>query len=92
MKQIKYFNNKYGTNPRVQNRRDADKLIVASYQVFMLLGLMALRDEFGFGGGRMQRFIDKMLDLLDSYNKGYINTDDLKKTIYEETGIEVVIR
>lgn len=56
----------------------------------MLLGLMALRDEFGFSTKRMQRFIDKMHDVLESYNKGYINIDDLSQTIFEETGIKVM--
>lgn len=84
----KYFNNKQIHN--VGNRRDADKLIASAYKGFLLLGLMVLRDEFGFGTKRMERFIDRMHDLMDSYNKGYINTDDLNKTIHEETGIKVL--
>jgi hypothetical protein len=88
--QGKYFNNKKIVNHTVQNRRDADKLINSAYKAFMLLGLMALRDEFKFGPERMQRYVDKMHDLLDSYNKGYISIEDLNQTIYEELGIKVM--
>lgn len=90
-KQKYYFPNKKVMNPAVRNRRDADKLIDASYKVFLLLGLMSLRDEFGFGAKRMERFMDKMSDLLDSYNKGYLNAKDLSNTIKEETGIDVPV-
>lgn len=87
----KYYNNKKVSNPVVRNRRDADKLISASFSAFLLLGCMALRDEFDFGKVRMARFVDKMNDLLDSYNRGYISVRDLHDTIKEETGIDVKI-
>lgn len=90
-KQKYYFPKKKFMNPAVRNRRDADKLIDASYKVFLLLGLMSLRDEFGFGTKRMEKFMDKMSDLLDSYNKGYLNAKDLSNTIKEETGIDVPV-
>lgn len=87
----KYFNNKQAdSKPIIRNRRDSDKLIESAYKSFMLLGLMALRDEFGFSTVRLWRYIDKMTYLLDSYNHGYISVDDLNKTIEEETGIKII--
>lgn len=88
MRQQKYYNNKQ-IRPMVQNRRDADQLISASFKAFLLLGAMALRDEFGFGNARMSRWIVKMHDLLDSYKRGYVSIQDLHDTILEETGIDV---
>lgn len=85
-----YFNNKQIQKPRIQNRREADALINSAYKAFMLLGLMALRDEFRFSTVRMQRYIDKMHDVLESYNNGYIDINDLNQTIYDETGIKVI--
>ena len=91
MKQQKYFNNKQIQNHRrVANRRDADNLINSAYKVFAILGLTALHDEFGFGTKRLERFTDKMLYLLDSYNKGYISPDDLNQVLKDETGISVL--
>lgn len=88
MRQQKFYNNKQ-TQPVVRNRRDADQLISVSFRAFLLLGAMALRDEFGYGNARMSRWIVKMHDLLDSYKRGYVSIQDLHDTILEETGIDV---
>ena len=87
----KYFNNrKVPMQQRmVKNRRDADKLIHSSYTAFLLLGIMALRNKFDFGSARIERWIDEINNLRDSYEKGYISVQDLQKTIKEETGIEI---
>lgn len=98
MGKCKGFNPQYFNNNRVRlnagrvaNRRDADNLISGAYSAFHLLGIMALRDEYGFGTVRLERWLDKMKDLLDSYNRGYISVADLHDTIKAETGIEVKI-
>lgn len=87
----KYFNNRQVPvqQRRVKNRRDADKLIHSSYTAFLLLGIMALRNKFDFGSARIERWIDEINYLRDSYEKGYISVQDLQKTIKEETGIEI---
>lgn len=87
----KYFNNRKAPMQQrsVKNRRDADKLIHSSYTAFLLLGIMALRNKFDFGSARIERWIDEINDLRDSYEKGYISVQDLQKTIKEETGIEI---
>lgn len=90
MRQQKFYSNKQ-IRPMVQNRRDADKLISASFSAFLLLGAMALRDEFGFANVRMSRWINKMNGLMDSYKRGYISVQDLHDTILEETGIDIKI-
>ncbi len=87
----KYFNNRKVPmqQRRVKNRRDADKLIHSSYTAFLLLGIMALRNKFDFGSARIERWIDEINDLRESYEKGYISVQDLQQTIKEETGIEI---
>ena len=71
------------------NRRNEQKLIDATFQANMILTLTVLRDGFDFGTVRLERFIDKYQDLLDSYNKGYISVEDLAETLKKETGIRV---
>lgn len=67
----KYFNNRQvpAQQRRVKNRRDADKLIHSSYTAFLLLGIMALRTKFDFGSARIERWIDEINDLKESYEK-----------------------
>ena len=87
---MKYQKKKFINNTRANNKRDADILIPAAYRAFLLMGIMALRDEFGFGTSRLQRFIDKVDDMFDSYNRDYISLKDLTETIENETGIKVL--
>ena len=87
---MKYQKKKFINNTKANNKRDADILISAAYRAFLLMGIMALRDEFGFGTSRLQRFIDKVDDMFDSYNRDYISLKDLTETIENETGIKVL--
>ena len=64
-------------------------LIQATNHTNLLLTLMILRDEFGFGHKRAKRFMDKYHDILDSYAKGYINSYDIRTTLEEELKMEI---
>lgn len=86
----KFFNNKQPVKPHVRNRRDADSLIVASHKASNLIVMTVLHDKFGFGGKRLERFLEYYADLLDSYNRGYVSIDDLNNTLFEETGIKII--
>ena len=70
-------------------KQAADEAIHAAFILMCGLPLMALRDKFGFGKTRLERFSDALLDLYDSFDKGYITLEDLHKTIYEETGVKI---
>lgn len=63
-----------------------------AFRQMMLLPLMVLRDKYGYGAQRLERFIDDVADMLDSYNKGYLDLDDIEQILKEETGIEILAR
>lgn len=73
----------------LMQKRNERLLIDAVHNANMILTLTVLRDRFDFGTVRLERFIDKYQDILDSYNKGCISVEDLTETLYEETGIRV---
>lgn len=54
--------------------------------------IMVLRDEFDFGQVRIKRFADAFLELYDSIDKGYLDINDIIKTIDEETDVKIVRR
>ena len=58
----------------------------------MMMGfpLLTLRDKFGFGKERLNRFMDKMLDLYEAYEMDYVYLDDLNDTIMKETGVTLI--
>ena len=54
----------------------------------LMLGLpvMVLHDKDGYGETRLNRFLDHVLDLYDSYEKGYLTLDDVREALRAETG------
>lgn len=61
-------------------------------QLSMTVPIMVLRDEFGFGKKRLDKFIDAYMELYNSIDEGYLNLDDIIKTVNEETSVEIVKR
>lgn len=90
MKAQKYFNNKKSINPMVKNRKEADRLIVSSHKVAMIMTMTILHDKFGFGTKRLEKFTKHYHELIESYNAGYINVEDLNQVLHEETGMKVL--
>ncbi len=43
---MKYQKKKFINNTKKSNRREAGELITATYRAFLLMGIMALHDEF----------------------------------------------
>ena len=58
----------------------------------MMMGfpLLTLRDKFGFGKERLNRFMDKMLDMHEAYEMDDGDLDDLNDTIMKETGVTLI--
>lgn len=75
----------------VQRKRE-ENMTATSFQVALLLCCYSLRTEFEFGGKRLGKFIDKVNDILDSYNRGYCSVQDINEMIYDETGMEILDR
>ena len=57
--------------------------------VVTALSEMVLRDKFGFGTMRMNRFKDYINELADSIEKDYLTVNDVISTIRDETGIDL---
>lgn len=49
-----------------------------------------LHDKEGWGKTRLQRLWKEIEDLSDSVSKGYVSVADLKHTLKEEMGVELV--
>lgn len=64
--------------------------IADAIQIVTLFPLLALRDEFGFGEKRLKRFMDRMQNDIEAYEKDYIDLADVARVLKEEANIEVV--
>ena len=70
-----------------------DATMEATKKAFlMMMGfpLLTLRDKFGFGKARLNRFMSHMLDMYEAYEMDYVDLDDLNNTILEETGVTLL--
>ena len=58
----------------------------------LMLGIpsMVLRDKFGYGSVRLERFTDRCFDYYDSFQKGDITLQDCLDCLKEECGISIV--
>ena len=54
------------------------------------LPLIVLRDDFGFGKQRLERFEDRLMEQYECFDEGYIDLETLKKVIRQETGAAVL--
>ena len=68
----------------------AKEAIEVSVKAMLGLPLIVLRDDFGFGKQRLERFEDRLIQQFRCFDEGYIDLETLKKVIEQETGAEVL--
>ncbi len=52
--------------------------------VMVASSLLTLKDEFGFGAKRAQRFMASVQERFDAVQEGFLSLEDMTKTIEEE--------
>lgn len=57
----------------------------------MYAPMMVLRDFFGFGGQRLKRFYENLIEMYDSIDKNYLDLKDISETLKEEAGIDLEV-
>ena len=55
--------------------------------IINLIPLIILRDKFGFGKVRLERYLKHYQEAVDSLNKGYLDLNDVQKVLLEEVKI-----
>ena len=62
-----------------------------AFKLMLGLPVMVLHDKYGWGGKkRLPEFGDYVLELYDSFDKGYITLEEIEEVIRKETGISFV--
>ena len=80
------------TQAQLDEKLKAVEMQATKKAFVMMMGfpLLTLRDKFGFGKERLNRFMDKMMDLYEAYELDYVDLADLDRTIMEETGVTLL--
>lgn len=58
-------------------------------RTLLAMSVATLRDEYGFGRERLQRFVERFMLKTTCMEEGWLTWKDLCETIQEETGIEI---
>lgn len=74
---------------RAYDQRGYERGRKEAFDYLIVISLIVLRDFFGFGGKRLERFIDGVRDYYESITKKLVDIDEIADALEEETGIGV---
>ena len=78
--------------PRRELKEFTDKVKVNTIDTITALSAYVLRDKFGFGTVRIQRFINWVNEFADSICGEWLTFGDIQQVIKDEIGIELQMR
>lgn len=58
-------------------------------RTLLAMSVATLRDEYGFGKDRLQRFVNRFMEKTDCLMKGWVTWKDICQNIEDETGISI---
>lgn len=64
----------------------------AAFMLMLAIPTMIIHDKFSQimkKDGREQKFVELCLDLYDTYEKGYVDVQELKQLLKKEAGVEI---
>ena len=72
-----------------------EKAVDTAFKLMLCIPVMVIHDKYSElmrkevdGKSRGERLADMILDLYDSYEKGYVTLDELEQCLWEEAGIK----
>ena len=68
----------------------AKEAIEVAVKAMLGLPLIVLRDDFGFGKQRLERFEERLMQQFGCFDEGNIDLETLKKVIEQETGAKIL--
>ena len=73
-------------NVKAQAKKEA---LEEANNLMVLLPILILRDQFGFGEKRLERFVDGLGELYSDIESKKLNIDDIAHVVEEETGLRI---
>ena len=65
--------------------KEAERMNAAN--IVNLIPLLILRDKFGFGKVRLERYLEYFQDAVDSLNSGHLDLKDVQRVMMDEVKI-----
>lgn len=74
------------TRKDYETLKEAERMNAAN--IINLIPLIILRDKFGFGKVRLERYLKHYQDAVDSLNEGYLDLKDVQRVMMDEVKIK----
>lgn len=68
------------------------KGLQAAMDLAVAVPMMVLRDYYDFNREQLEDFATHYSDMFDSVDKGYLNIEDMIKTLEEEIDLKIIIK
>ena len=73
------------TRKEYETLKEAERVNAAN--IINLIPLIILRDKFGFGKIRLERYLKHYQEAIESLNEGYLDLKDVERVMLEEVKI-----
>lgn len=79
------------TQAQIDQMKDEVTMQASKRAMLMVMAvpLVALRDTFGFGEKRLERYMEKFITIWECYEADYVSLEDLMTIIETETGLQI---
>lgn len=64
--------------------------VEAAWTLMLGLPVMVLSDKNGFTNDELDKFVDDVMALHDSYDKGYLTLADIHSALKDEAGVSII--
>ena len=71
-------------------RNAVNEAVETAWTLMLGLPIMALTDKHDFTSDDVDKLVDNIIDLHDSYEKGYLTLSDIHTALREEHGLTIV--
>lgn len=61
-------------------------------RTLLAMSIATLRDEYGFGKDRLQRFVNRFMEKTTCLEEGWVTWQEICENIQDETGIKIEFR
>lgn len=74
---------------RKRDKKNRERGMRDAQRITSLFPLLVLRDKYGFGKKRMEEYLAEFKKVIEAYNEGYLDFEDIVKTLQEEVKIDM---
>ena len=86
----KHFDNKNDLLSALRRQRlESETAMAATFTAYMMMSLLILHDEFGFGQKRAEKYTDAFYKMLNDHEDGRLSANDIRQQVIDKLGMVV---